>query len=88
MVCARLGLLLDPDEQLPNLEEAARKLRALVPGIDADRFAEAFPAVLDVADFEAALEVRAVVVDMFCFWMIPPLAYPFALCAPAYCLPT
>ncbi|KAI8469812.1 MAG: hypothetical protein J3K34DRAFT_422489 [Monoraphidium minutum] len=56
MVGNRLDLLLDPPEELPDFEGAAARLRELVPGIDADRFAEAFPAVLDVGDFEAALE--------------------------------
>lgn len=56
MVGARLGLLLDDDASLPDLEAAAARLRALLPGLDADRFAEAFPAVLDVDDFERALD--------------------------------
>lgn len=58
MVSNRLGLVLDDDAALPDLEAAAARLRALLPGIDADRFAEAFPAVLDVDDFERALEAR------------------------------
>jgi hypothetical protein len=57
MVSNRLGLLLDDEADLPDFEAAAGRLRALLPGIDTDRFAEAFPAVLDIGDFERALEV-------------------------------
>ena len=55
----RLDLVLDAEEDLPDFAAAARRLEALLPGIDTDRFAEAFPAVLDVGDFERALEVGA-----------------------------
>lgn len=57
MVSNRLGLVLEDDASLPDFEAAAAALKQLVPGIDTDRFAEAFPAVLDVDDFERALEV-------------------------------
>jgi hypothetical protein len=57
MVANRLGLLLDDDAALPDFEAAAARLRQLLPGIDTDRFAEAFPAVLDAGDFERALDV-------------------------------
>jgi hypothetical protein len=66
MVGNRLDLLLEP-EQLPDLERAAERLGQLVPGIDVDRFAEAFPAVLDVDDFEGALLVRHVALFGWCF---------------------
>ncbi|GBF93928.1 hypothetical protein Rsub_06177 [Raphidocelis subcapitata] len=59
MVANRLGLVLDPEEQLPDFGAAAARLAALLPGVDTDRFAEAFPAVLDVDDFERALEDAA-----------------------------
>jgi hypothetical protein len=57
MVSNQLGLLLDDADDLPDFASAAARLRQLLPGIDTDRFAEAFPAVLDVADFERALDV-------------------------------
>jgi len=57
LVANRLGLLLDDESQLPDFQRAAERLRALLPGIDTDRFVEAFPAVLDADDFEAALQV-------------------------------
>ncbi|KAF8068392.1 hypothetical protein HT031_002081 [Scenedesmus sp. PABB004] len=54
MVNNRLTLLLDDD--LDAVAAAAGRLRALLPGLHVDRFVEAFPLVLDVDDFELALE--------------------------------
>ncbi len=56
MINGRLSLLLDDD--LEQLAQAADALRTLLPGINVDRFAEAFPIVLDVDNFKMALEVR------------------------------
>eukprot|EP00878_Enallax_costatus_P027132 GHUV01029183.1.p1 GENE.GHUV01029183.1~~GHUV01029183.1.p1 ORF type:complete len:231 (+),score=57.23 GHUV01029183.1:271-963(+) len=55
MVGNRLSLLLDDD--LDQTEAAADRLRALLPQLLIDRFVEAFPTVLDVEDFERALQV-------------------------------
>lgn len=54
MVSLRLSLLLDED--LQAVRRAVAQLRGLLPGINVDKFIEAFPAVLDVDDFERALE--------------------------------
>jgi hypothetical protein len=55
MVNNRLTLLLDDD--IEAVAAAATRLRQLLPQIHVDRFVEAFPSVLDVDDFELALEV-------------------------------
>jgi hypothetical protein len=55
MVNNRLTLLLDDD--MEAVAAAATRLRQLLPQIHVDRFVEAFPLVLDVDDFELALEV-------------------------------
>lgn len=55
MVNNRLTLLLDDD--LDAVAAAAVRLRQLLPQIHVDRFVEGFPLVLDVDDFELALEV-------------------------------
>ncbi|KAF6259426.1 hypothetical protein COO60DRAFT_1513264 [Scenedesmus sp. NREL 46B-D3] len=54
MVSNRLTLLLDDD--MEAVAAAAARLRQLLPQIHVDRFVEAFPLVLDVDDFELALE--------------------------------
>ncbi|GIL83712.1 hypothetical protein Vretimale_10507 [Volvox reticuliferus] len=54
MVSNRLSLLLDDD--LAAVEAASGRLRQLVPGVNVDRFVEAYPLVLDVECFEMALE--------------------------------
>jgi hypothetical protein len=54
LVGGRLSLLLDED--LDAVAAAAARLRALLPGLRVDRFVQAFPAVLDVEDFERALD--------------------------------
>ncbi|WIA10616.1 hypothetical protein OEZ85_010798 [Tetradesmus obliquus] len=54
MVNNRLTLLLDDD--LDAVAAAAVRLRQLLPQIHVDRFVEGFPLVLDVDDFELALE--------------------------------
>lgn len=55
MVGNRLTLLLDDD--LNQVESAAQRLRELLPQLLVDKFVEAFPMVLDVDDFERALQV-------------------------------
>lgn len=55
MVNNRLTLLLDDD--LDQVAAAAVHLRQLLPQLLVDKFVEAFPLVLDVDDFELALEV-------------------------------
>lgn len=56
LVGNRLTLLLDDD--LDEVAAAAVRLQALLPGITVDKFVEYYPQVLDVDDFEAALQVR------------------------------
>lgn len=56
LVSARLSLLLDDDiAALPGIRA---QLQELLPTIDVDRLVQAHPNVLDVHDFELALQVR------------------------------
>lgn len=52
-----MSLLLEDD--LDEVEAAVGRLRVLLPHVLVDRFVEAHPQVLDVRDFEQALEVSA-----------------------------
>lgn len=54
LVNKRLSLALDED--MATVRAAIARLEQLLPGIAVDRFIEAFPTVLDVDDFERALE--------------------------------
>lgn len=54
MVNNRLTLLL-PDD-VPGLERAAERLGELLPGLNLDAFVERYPLVLDIDNFEMALE--------------------------------
>lgn len=54
LVGNRLTLLLDDD--LDEVASAAVRLQALLPGITVDKFVEYYPQVLDVDDFELALQ--------------------------------
>lgn len=56
MVGNRLSLLLNDD--LDQVQSAAGRLRVLLPQLLVDKFVEAYPIVLDVEDFERALQVR------------------------------
>lgn len=55
LVGNRLTLLLDDD--LDEVEAAAAKLRVLLPNLLVDKFIEYYPQVLDIDDFELALQV-------------------------------
>lgn len=55
LVGNRLSLLLEED--LDEVAGAAVRLRELLPNLVVDKFVEHFPQVLDVSDFEVALEV-------------------------------
>jgi hypothetical protein len=56
LVGNRLSLLLDDD--LDEVQAAATKLKDLLPSITVDKFVEYYPQVLDIDDFELALQVR------------------------------
>jgi hypothetical protein len=64
LVERRLSLLLEDD--LDEVEAAAGRLRGLLPGIMVDTFVEAHPQVLEVDDFAAAIEVRAMCGALCC----------------------
>ena len=55
LVGNRLSLLLDDD--LDGVQAAADKLKVLLPNITVDKFVEYYPQVLDIDDFELALQV-------------------------------
>lgn len=55
LVGNRLSLLLDDD--LDEVQAAATKLKDLLPNITVDKFVEYYPQVLDIDDFELALQV-------------------------------
>lgn len=61
MINNRLTLLLDDD--MEAVATAADQLRQLLPDINIDRFVEAYPLVLDVDDFQIALEVGEINFD-------------------------
>jgi len=65
LVGNRLTLLLEDD--LDEIEAAAARLRALLPNLIVDKFVEYYPQVLDIDDFELALQVRGVPV-LLLFW--------------------
>jgi hypothetical protein len=54
LVGNRLALLLDDD--LDEVQAAATKLKDLLPNITVDKFVEYYPQVLDIDDFELALQ--------------------------------
>lgn len=56
LVGNRLSLLLEDD--LDDVQAAAAKLQTLLPSIVVDKFVECYPQVLDIEDFELALQVR------------------------------
>lgn len=56
LVGNRLSLLLDDD--LDEVAAAAVTLKELLPNITVDKFVEYYPQVLDIDDFELALQVR------------------------------
>jgi hypothetical protein len=56
LVGNRLSLLLDDD--LDEVAAAALRLAELLPHITVDKFVEYYPQVLDIDDFELALQVR------------------------------
>ena len=55
LVGNRLTLLLDDD--LDDVEAAAARLRVLLPNLLVDKFVEYYPQVLDIDDFDLALQV-------------------------------
>jgi hypothetical protein len=55
LVGNRLSLLLDDD--LDEVQAAADKLKVLLANITVDKFVEYYPQVLDIDDFELALQV-------------------------------
>ena len=57
MVTKRISLVLKED--LTQIAAAAKRLKELLPTIHIDRFVEAHPTVLDIDDFERALEDAA-----------------------------
>jgi hypothetical protein len=56
LVGRRLTLLLDED--LDEVQANAERLKVLLPNITVDKFVEWYPQVLDIDDFELALQVR------------------------------
>ena len=56
LVGNRLSLLLDDD--LEEVTAAADRLKGLLPNITVDKFVEYYPQVLDIDDFELALQVQ------------------------------
>lgn len=56
LVGNRLSLLLDDD--LDEVAAAAVRLKELLPNITVDKFVEYYPQVVDIDDFELALQVR------------------------------
>lgn len=56
LVGRRLSLLLDED--LDEVQANAERLKVLLPNITVDKFVEWYPQVLDIDDFELALQVR------------------------------
>lgn len=46
------------DEDLDEVQANAERLKVLLPNITVDKFVEWYPQVLDIDDFEKALQVR------------------------------
>lgn len=65
LVGNRLTLLLE--DNLDEIEEAAARLRVLLPNLVVDKFVECYPQVLDIDDFELALQVR-VMPALLLYW--------------------
>lgn len=57
MVNNRLSLLVEDDYLSGQFGEVAQKLEKLLPGMNVSAFVADFPLVLDVDDFERAVEV-------------------------------
>lgn len=46
------------EDDITEIQSAAERLRQLLPYLNVDKFVEAHPQVLEVADFEVAMEVQ------------------------------